>query len=232
MSKLGSKTSKSTPTSIVVVEGSYQRKMSRKMKPSSTSGKMKKASDSSTPDEDSGEEVSEAKPSRNSGPTMKGIGLTPKLMVCITLVAILVTIVVGGSIASQIRKYVNNEILKSGIDGVQLFASFGRTLIDLNVEQKLSKKDFEPYQNVREFIEAIKIKMENAKFDELLKEKFDGLETPIMDGYITMVELKKRIRSSPSAVISPARQESFPIKLFVRALRVFPSPPQILKRME
>jgi len=195
MSKVNSSKSSSNGRRSVVsgatkVKGSRKAgaQTSKRMTAQKSSGRQAKVEveKGATTSGDGEEDKKSAKPNR---PAMKGIGLTPKLMVCITLVAIFVTIVVGGSIASQIRKYVNDEILKAGIDGVQIFGSFGRTLIKLNVEDK-SKKGNESYQNVREFTEATKLKMKNAKFAEVLNARFEGLETPILDGYLTLIERK------------------------------------------
>lgn len=194
MSKLGStKTSKKGRRPTTGKTGVSKAKISKKVKKvSQSSGRQSKVSPEVSDDEggNSSGQLKQVKGAKPNKPAMKGIGLTPKLMVCITLVAIFVTIVVGGSIASQIRIYVKDEIVKSGINGVQLFSSFGRTLIKENIEKKTKKESVEPFENVREFKESVNLKLKSAKLSEILNSSSSGIETPIMDGIITLTELK------------------------------------------
>lgn len=193
MSKLGSTKTSKKGRRTTAKAGTSKPKVSKRVKKASqSSGRQSKVSRESPAVEGgaSSGQLKQVKGGKPNKPAMKGIGLTPKLMVCITLVAIFVTIVVGGSIASQIRLYVKDEIMKSGINGVQLFSSFGRTLIKENVEKKSKKESVESFENVREFKESVNLKLKSAKLSEILNTSASGIETPIMDGIITLTELK------------------------------------------
>ena len=190
MSKLGfSKTSrKRRPLTTKSSDGATKPKISKRVKAANSSGPQKQVE--TNEGGSSSELLKEVKGQKSIKPAMKGIGLTPRLMLWITSVAIFVTIVVGSSIASQIRLYVKDEILKSGVTGVQQFASLGRVLIKENIDLKVKKDTVESFLNVNEFKTAINIKTESARLIDMIKKSGDGIETPIMDGYITLIELK------------------------------------------
>lgn len=136
---------------------------------------------------DSGAEKDEGQPAslKKDMPSMQGIGLAPKLMLYITLITAIVTLVVGYLIASAMRGYLTDEILKSGVDGVRMLSAYGHTTI------KIVGAERESYENGREFTEAAKAVTKGAHLEELVGYQLAGLESPIMDCYITLEELGK-----------------------------------------
>jgi HAMP domain-containing protein len=178
MSKLSSKTNRS---------GSSRKSPSRRV-----SRSMAKVSGGGEPEGGATEgeliaEVkrSEASLSKKDMPSMQGIGLAPKLMLHITLVTAIVTLMVGYLIASAMRGYLTDEILKSGVDGVRMLSSYGHTSI------KIVGGSRQSFENVREFTEEMKKVTAGAHLGELVGEQLAGLESPIMDCYITLEELGK-----------------------------------------
>jgi HAMP domain-containing protein len=119
---------------------------------------------------------------------MQGIGLAPKLMLWITLVTSFVTLVVGYSIASRMKNYLTDEILKAGIDGVKMLTVVGRGNIKTVT---LKQTDF---RGAEEFSEAIAAAIQGSSFTDVISNRFEGLDSPIMDGYITLEELGKEAK--------------------------------------
>ena len=118
-------------------------------------------------------------------PSMQGVGLAPKLMLAITLVTAIVTLVVGYTIASKMRDYLKDEIIKSGVMGVQSLNSFARVAI-LNVVSEIDHFD-----NGLEFTTAFKKKTSASHMEDMIGCSFVGLESPIIQTQITMEELGK-----------------------------------------
>jgi HAMP domain-containing protein len=85
------------------------------------------------------------------------------------------------------RGYVTDEILKSGVDGVRMFTSYGQTAI------KMVGADRESYENVVEFTNEMKRVTEGVGLEDLVGQKMPGtdLESAVMDCYITLEELGK-----------------------------------------
>jgi serine phosphatase RsbU (regulator of sigma subunit)/HAMP domain-containing protein len=121
-------------------------------------------------------------------PSMQGIGLAPKLMLWITLVTSCVTLVVGYSIASRTEKYIEEEILKAGIDGVKLLRSVGQGAIAGLTSKNKNSSYFEIAKDFKDAIDDSR-KWSLAEF----KDQEDVLLSPIMDGYITLEELGKQL---------------------------------------
>ncbi|MBF0196444.1 MAG: SpoIIE family protein phosphatase [Planctomycetes bacterium] len=120
----------------------------------------------------------------SSRPSTRGLGLSAKLSITIALVSVTITFISSFIIASQTQKFLNEEILKAGVDGVKLLASQGRMLIIDNYDG--SEQTFSDFQ--RKLDKTI----EGARVSELLDNTFKDLPTPIMDGYITIEEFTEQ----------------------------------------
>ena len=118
-------------------------------------------------------------------PPMQGVGLAPKLMLAITLVTAIVTLVVGYTIASAMRDYLKDEIVKSGVMGVQSLNTYARTAI-LNVV-----RNSDHFDNGGEFTSAFKSITKGSHMEDMIGSSFAGLESPIIQTQITLEEFGK-----------------------------------------
>lgn len=170
MAKLEAKPKSKKRTSPKKLAGSASAKTTKKKTSSASTESKKQQSDS--------QKVSES--NDVARPSTRGLSLGVKLGFTIAAVSVLVAFAAGYIIASQTKNFLTDEILKSGISGVKFLASQGRTVILNNYEGNET--------NVVEFKEKIKEKLKDSNITDLPKSRISGLETPIMDGYITLME--------------------------------------------
>lgn len=114
--------------------------------------------------------------------TTKGLSLGAKLSVTIALVSVVITISVGATIASRTSSYINDEILKYGIDGVKLLAAYGKGLIKAKYEGDEMR--------IGQLTNKIKTMIDYSDLSYVTRNSFpnnESLKSPITDGYVNLI---------------------------------------------
>ncbi len=154
-----------------------------------------------TSDRSTAGRLSTDKPLAADRPTAVGLSLSKKLSLCITFVTIVVTGASGLIIAWRTKHHLSNEIMKTGIATVKLYANFGQDLVHRSYTGHEEQGD--------DFVKEVKNNVKDLKFTDILENEFPELESTFIDAKLVVWDSKQ---THPRVILSIAKgagSESF-----------------------